>query len=81
MKSENLIFIGLIQSETENSAGEENCQDNQISYIKSILNLFKSPKLKHQHQNRSSDEPSGGPGEDSLAGLRVHGLPNISSSR
>ena len=31
--------------------------------------------------NRSSDEPSGGPGEDSLAGLRVHGLPNISSSR
>ena len=37
--------------------------------------------LKHQHQNRSSDEPSGGPGEDSLAGLRVHGLPNISSSR
>jgi len=30
---------------------------------------------------KSSDEPSGGPGEDSLAGLRVHGLPNISSSR
>ena len=38
--------------------------------------------LKHDcHLFRSSDEPSGGPGEDSLAGLRVHGLPNISSSR
>jgi len=38
-------------------------------------------KKEDSADEKSSDEPSGGPGEDSLAGLRVHGLPNISSSR
>ena len=47
-----------------------------------IYQHYNHQALKHDcHLFRSSDEPSGGPGEDSLAGLRVHGLPNISSSR